>query len=554
MKTHADQNQAQQNTTAPKVQHGPSAKGMATIVDNRPSTIYQRKLQETINATEATKPKPIQRKADNTGLPRNLKTGIENLSGYSMGDVKVHYNSSKPAQLQALAYAQGTDIHLGPGQEKHLPHEAWHVVQQKQGRVKPTMQLEGKANINDDAGLEREADIMGKKAQSTRGVDQGQIPGLKNKQAFSSTTCQMRLDEEGDIEKLKKIYGWIRSQTTQPADDEIEQIIYNMLGFEEASEYEVQEGDEEFILNLRVKLQDRRNLLDKGIEMLEDTETKERLKEIKERIGKGETTKEDTYHMHQLAYENIGTYYHIKRVIPKEFDEDINERMILNINKQAKAGELLMTINDGWAESTDDWRAYIDGGKFYALSKNQREKEPNLKYDKVVLYYDRKYRSRIIEGVKEIVSEADRNPNISGFYNKIAKGIGIGREIGNESYTTDRSSQLQRWIKMDKGWDEVRRMTEEQFVQEAWDVVMKGLKLDIKDRMSYTGVIEKIDEIYEMLELAERTPGNKIWVQKIKNEVQKVINKLARDKDLSHYRYYLVKLGTLERQVEMEFF
>ena len=28
------------------------------------------------------------------------------------------------------------DIHLGPGQEKHLPHEAWHVVQQKQGQSK----------------------------------------------------------------------------------------------------------------------------------------------------------------------------------------------------------------------------------------------------------------------------------------------------------------------------------------------------------------------------------------------------------------------------------
>ncbi|HAP61901.1 MAG TPA: hypothetical protein DCR93_21180, partial [Cytophagales bacterium] len=34
----------------------------------------------------------------------------------------------------------GTDIHLAPGQQKHLPHEAWHVVQQKQGRVKPTLQ------------------------------------------------------------------------------------------------------------------------------------------------------------------------------------------------------------------------------------------------------------------------------------------------------------------------------------------------------------------------------------------------------------------------------
>ena len=66
-----------------------------------------------------------------TGLPDNLKTGVENLSGFLLDDVKVHYNSAQPAQLNALAYAQGTDIHVAPGQEAHLPHEAWHVVQQK---------------------------------------------------------------------------------------------------------------------------------------------------------------------------------------------------------------------------------------------------------------------------------------------------------------------------------------------------------------------------------------------------------------------------------------
>uniref|UniRef100_UPI0027B8A1A5 hypothetical protein n=1 Tax=Daejeonella sp. TaxID=2805397 RepID=UPI0027B8A1A5 len=60
---------------------------------------------------------PIQRqevpvKSNKTGLPDNLKSGVENLSGYSMDDVKVHYNSSKPAQLKAYAYAQGTDIHI----------------------------------------------------------------------------------------------------------------------------------------------------------------------------------------------------------------------------------------------------------------------------------------------------------------------------------------------------------------------------------------------------------------------------------------------------------
>ncbi|MEM9686349.1 MAG: DUF4157 domain-containing protein, partial [Bacteroidota bacterium] len=103
-----------------------------------------------------------------TGLPDRLKAGVESLSGYSMDDVKVHYNSSKPAQLQAHAYAQGTDIHLGPGQEKHLPHESWHVVQQKQGRVQPTMQLKGGVNINDDTGLEKEADVMGAKAIHTQ--------------------------------------------------------------------------------------------------------------------------------------------------------------------------------------------------------------------------------------------------------------------------------------------------------------------------------------------------------------------------------------------------
>lgn len=114
---------------------------------------------------------PVQRKRNDTGLPDNLKAGIENLSGYSMDDVKVHYNSSQPATLQAHAYAQGTDIHVAPGQERHVPHEAWHVVQQKQGRVKPTRQLKGKTNINDDAGLEHEADLMGTKALQTKTDD-----------------------------------------------------------------------------------------------------------------------------------------------------------------------------------------------------------------------------------------------------------------------------------------------------------------------------------------------------------------------------------------------
>lgn len=98
-----------------------------------------------------------------TGIPSQLKVGAEVLSGMDLSDVLVHRNSAKPAQLNAFAYAQGNDIHLGPGQEQHLPHEAWHVVQQRQGRVRPSTQLMGQA-INDDPLLEREATTMGEQA------------------------------------------------------------------------------------------------------------------------------------------------------------------------------------------------------------------------------------------------------------------------------------------------------------------------------------------------------------------------------------------------------
>ncbi|AKB18681.1 DUF4157 domain-containing protein [Methanosarcina sp. WWM596] len=117
-----------------------------------------------IQRKESEEEEPLQPKRENnTGMPDNLKAGVESLSGIDMSDVRVHYNSDKPAEVGALAYTQGTNIHVAPGQERHLPHEAWHVVQQVQGRVKPTMQLKDVA-VNDDVVLEKEADIAGNRA------------------------------------------------------------------------------------------------------------------------------------------------------------------------------------------------------------------------------------------------------------------------------------------------------------------------------------------------------------------------------------------------------
>lgn len=107
---------------------------------------------------------PIQTKANKTGLPDQLKSGMENLSGTQLDDVKVHRNSVEPAQMNAHAFAQGSNIHLAKGQEKHLPHELAHVVQQKKGQVKATTQLKGGVDLNDNPTLEREADKMGNNA------------------------------------------------------------------------------------------------------------------------------------------------------------------------------------------------------------------------------------------------------------------------------------------------------------------------------------------------------------------------------------------------------
>ena len=97
-----------------------------------------------------------------------------------MDDVRVHRDSPEPAKLGALAFTKGSDIHLGPGQERHLPHEAWHVVQQKQGRVQATTQLKG-VEINDSAALEAEADAMGSRAAAHR--SDGGFPGAGRKGA-----------------------------------------------------------------------------------------------------------------------------------------------------------------------------------------------------------------------------------------------------------------------------------------------------------------------------------------------------------------------------------
>lgn len=257
MNTHADKTQENKSQAAivrlPKLQN--NCNSTFRFEDNRPEAIAQRKLQEAIDNSPRVKqlrvyqdmankspqvnllriyqamadnytPKTAQRKGNpgeeilqriqkrenKTGLPDNLKSGIENLSGYSMDDVKVHYNSGKPSQLQAHAYVQGPDIHIASGQEKHLPHEAWHVVQQKQGRVVATSFNRG-AGVNDQPDLEHEADVMGQKANGHQSQTAVSVPLLMI--SPSASPLQLIVVDDSDLGKTYEIRPWGASSNAQ---------------------------------------------------------------------------------------------------------------------------------------------------------------------------------------------------------------------------------------------------------------------------------------------------------------------------------------------------
>jgi hypothetical protein len=286
METHADKSEENKSHVVAGIssQHLSNGESAFQFADNRPEAIAQRKMQETINnspqmqqlkayqgiannnpyakqmrayqamaddftsqtaqrkvneeeETQQGKFESVQKKENNTGLPDNLKAGIENLSNYSLDDVKVYFNSDKPAHLQAYAYAQGTNIHLASGQEKHLPHEAWHVVQQKQGRVKPTIQ--GKVNVNDDTGLEKEADMMGGKALAI-----GQLTAQEN----IAQTHQLPLSNTNTLSNDKTAIQLMPEYMQVTGITHLVSLkkdgsLYNGSKYEENEYCEVSEGD-----------------------------------------------------------------------------------------------------------------------------------------------------------------------------------------------------------------------------------------------------------------------------------------------------------------------
>lgn len=151
---------------------------------------------------------PKQQGPNLTGIPTQMKLDFERRSGLSFDDVRVHYNSDKPTRIGALAYTQGTQVYMGPGQERHLGHELGHVIQQKSFRIPPTSWINGQP-VNDSPALECQANIL------------------------SSFPCTISHSEDGQ----RKQYPIQRLSIYVSVDDEINVPAPGAPAFNDAVEY-----------------------------------------------------------------------------------------------------------------------------------------------------------------------------------------------------------------------------------------------------------------------------------------------------------------------------
>jgi hypothetical protein len=147
---------------------------------------------------------------------------MERAFGTDFSAVRIH-EGTRAKEMGALAYTQGTDIHFAPGQyqpqsergQELLGHELAHVVQQAQGRVQATKQKKG-VGMNDDHGLEHEADAMGARAargeaagMGASGAEPMQLDGAVIQRMPAWDTLEKSENEVYGVEATnrKKLYG-----------------------------------------------------------------------------------------------------------------------------------------------------------------------------------------------------------------------------------------------------------------------------------------------------------------------------------------------------------
>ena len=134
--------------------------------------------------------RPVQRRSENGGLPEAVRAKMEHAFASDFSEVRIDPSSPKAAEIGAWAYAQGETVHFAPGKfqprsqagQRLIAHELAHVVQQRQGRVRPTARLGG-LPVNAEARLEQEADRLATRATRDQAVS------MRAKPATRGTAC-----------------------------------------------------------------------------------------------------------------------------------------------------------------------------------------------------------------------------------------------------------------------------------------------------------------------------------------------------------------------------
>lgn len=139
-------------------------------------------LYQTLYKSKSDIPGTDSAQASPKRLPEPWKTCAEAVSQLNLDDVRVYYDSPRPLEYGALAYARKNEIHMGPGAAAHVPHELWHIVQQRQGRVA----AQGtNPPANEDRALEAEANAFEKGL-----LRSDTIPAFPAGSSFSSESVQ----------------------------------------------------------------------------------------------------------------------------------------------------------------------------------------------------------------------------------------------------------------------------------------------------------------------------------------------------------------------------
>jgi Domain of unknown function (DUF4157) len=181
----------------------PGKRTLTMDLDARAAPIQRKAGSDAPDATPAS-PSPT---SGGDAMPADVRSKMERAFGADFSGVRIH-QGHEAQSIGALGYTQGNTIHFAPGQydphsergQELLGHELTHVVQQSQGRVQAPGQAKGLA-VNDDPGLEHEADDLGARAA------RGEIVGNARATATPAPGGPLQMSKSETIQRIVVALG-----------------------------------------------------------------------------------------------------------------------------------------------------------------------------------------------------------------------------------------------------------------------------------------------------------------------------------------------------------